>query len=278
MARLRLVLEVVGKGRPQRRIRRHEELIPVEALAGQAERRALRVGEGRFDRKQQARLAQRCRADLAQRRIVVKHVETAAESCRDQIILPSLNGQIAHLDGRHAALELDPALALIGAEVEAEFGTGKKQRALHMILDQRVNTAALGQAGGDRTPALAKISTAQQIGLEITILVIVEGGIHGVGSVLREQHARHVGALGHTREAVDLAPAVATIGGNLDQSIIGANRQQAFGHAALVQCHDVAVEGGRGVLGHRIHTPDTAHHLELIAVDLSGQIAADRRP
>ena len=70
----------------------------------------------------------------------------------------------------------------------------------------------------------------------------------------------------------------AAVLGNLDQPVVGAGVDQAFHQGRLGEGDDRPVKRGRVVLGHGVHTPDPAHDLELVAVDVASQVGADRLP
>ena len=58
---------------------------------------------------------ERLRGQAAEGRVVVEDVDAAAERADDQVVHLLLDGQVAHGDGRQAALEANPLLAAVDA-------------------------------------------------------------------------------------------------------------------------------------------------------------------
>jgi hypothetical protein len=134
---LRLVADRGAEGRVLGGV----EGLAQEGLAAAAKLRRLHVQEAVADREERRRLFQRFRPGLAQRRIIVEHIETSTEGGDHQIVHRPLNAQITNGDGRQAGLEPIPLLAAIDREIEAEFGPGEQQIRIDMILGEREHTA-----------------------------------------------------------------------------------------------------------------------------------------
>ena len=147
-----------------------------------------------------------------------------------------------------------------------------------MILHHAVDRTTLGQVAADRTPALAAVGALHHVGREITVLVVVEGGEDRIGVVQGSLEPVDVGHLGDLAGLLDLPPVLAAVLGDLDQPVVGAGVDQPLHQRRLAQRDDVAVERGRGVLGHGVHTPDLAHHLERVAVQATAQVGTDGNP
>ena len=158
--RLGRLLEVPGESGAERRI--------VGGVEGLAEKTVLAIADPRAGDEEQGfagREEHRLGVELlvveaAQRLKVIEDVEAAAEGREDEVVLALLDREIAHLDRRQAALQLDPLLAAVGGEEEAELGAGEEEVPVARILDEGVDRAALRQVAGDRDPALAAVGAA----------------------------------------------------------------------------------------------------------------------
>ena len=64
----------------------------------------------------------------------------------------------------------------------------------------------------------------------------------------------------------------------MNQTVIGTGINQAFYHWAFINCDQCSIGGGRHILGNGINTPDTTHDIELVAVDIATQVAANGYP
>ena len=132
--------------------------VALKRLARQAELRALDV-EVRVARREERRLVRGDRRrHRAQRTVVVEDAEAAAERGDDEIVVPLLDPEVAHGDGREAALELDPLRAAVLRDEEAELRAGEEQLRIDAVFDERVAAAARRQVAGDRRPRLAAVA------------------------------------------------------------------------------------------------------------------------
>jgi len=104
-------------------------------------------------------------------------------------------------------------LASVGGEEEPELGAGEEEVGIDVVLGQGVDGAVLRQVADDARPGLALVVALEEVGSEVAILVVVEGGVDGAGGVLGGEKAADVGALGDAGEALDLAPGLAGVGG-----------------------------------------------------------------
>ena len=78
------------------------------------------------------RLLERLRLQPAQRRVIVKHVETAAERRQHQVVFPLLNRKVAHGNCRQAAAQPDVRqVDKIGRNDPCPCGSGKKYKHCH---------------------------------------------------------------------------------------------------------------------------------------------------
>ena len=90
-----------------------------------------------------------------------------------------------------------------------------------MVLHDAPEEMALGQVARDARPAAAAVFTLQDVGLEVTGLVVVNDDVDGVRvvevrlDVVDEESVRHTGQL------VEASPGPAVVLRHLDQAIIG---------------------------------------------------------
>ena len=229
LLRLQLVLEVIGEHRAERRVGRREKRRAHETLLRpQAERGARDEHPGLLDREQRGLLGEQFVGRTTDGGQVVEDEKAAAKRGEDEVALAFLDREIADIDGGQAPLELDPALAGIGREEEAELGAAVEQPRLHRILQDGIDGAARGQVPGNGSPGLAPISALEHVRLEVALLVVVEGGVDGVGIVRRGFDIRDEGVLGDARKGLDLAPVLAGVLGDVDQAVVGAGIDEAL--------------------------------------------------
>ncbi len=276
--RLEILLQIVGEDRSEGGIRGRVESVTLERLVVVAELEGLDEHLGVPHREQDRFRLECLLAETTQRGVVIEHVEAPSECPEHEVVLAALDLEIAHRDRRHAARELDPAATLVASEGDSELGPHEEQLRLFLVLGDRVDRPLLRQVPGDRLPRPAAIATLRDIGLEIAVLVSVEGGVDGVRIVQRSHEVRDVGPVGDALDAVFAAPALAAILGHLDQPVVGADVDQTLGEGRFVDRDDVAEERGRPVLGDRVDTPHLVHHLEGVAVDVAGQVVAHADP
>ena len=147
-----------------------------------------------------------------------------------------------------------------------------------MILGDRVGRAPLGEIARDQRPASAAIVGLQDVGLVVAALVIVDDGVGDVGVVHRGDDVLDERHVGHTAERVRAAPVLAAVLGDAHDAVIGADVDQSFLEWTLREPDRGPVHRGRIVLRDRVHAPDPAHDLELVAIQLPGQVRADDAP
>ena len=271
------VLEVPGDDGPEVRVRGREEARPLRAPPA----RGADVEQRFLHREHVHRLLHVLRPHRLQRRVVVEHVDAAAEGRQHQVVLPLLDLQVLHRDRRqpgHAGPRQVPRLAAPQRVVRAIFGAHEQQPRADVVLDDRVRHVPLGQVGPDADPARPPVAGHQHVRLEVAVLVAVEGGVHGAGVVRTRPHARDVGHVRHAGERVDPSPGGPVVLGDLDQPVVGAHVDEPLDQRRFIQRDDVSVDGRRAVLRHRVHRPHAAHHLQLVAVDAAGEVAGDRPP
>src|SRR3989442_6144226 len=106
-------LQVIGEVCPKRRIVSSVERVSLKTLLAAPEWPSLDVHKSIFHRNENRFLLQRIGLELAQRRDVVKNVETTPERRQHQVVLSLLNDHVPHRDSWQPALELSPFLSSI---------------------------------------------------------------------------------------------------------------------------------------------------------------------
>ena len=133
-----------------------------------------------------------------------------------------MNSQIAYRDGGHAALQTNPLLSSVDGEVQTKLRARKQQLRIYVILGDGQNRTGGRQIPLNRRPRAARIGGLQQIGREIGILVMVEGGVGGGIAVLRCQDAADVSTIRDSWKLLDPPPMLAAVVGYLNESVIRA--------------------------------------------------------
>ena len=275
---LQVVLQVRREDRPERRVRGGVERLAEERLPLEAVRHLRDVGPRVADREEDRLLRERLRRREAERRDVVEDPEAAAERRDDEVALALLEGEVADVDRRHPALELDPLLPAVVREEETELRPAVEEARLLRVLGHGVDRPARGEVPGDRGPGLPAVRALQEVGLEVAPLVVVEGRVDDVRLVRR---GREVGDVGHLRDAGEgrhLPPAPAAVLRHLDEPVVRPGVDEVRLLRALDEGDDVSVERRRGVLGDRVDAPDAPHDREAVPVDLPRQVGADGLP
>ena len=135
-----------------------------------------------------------------------------------------------------------------------------------------------GRSEVDGRPGAAAVAAAQEVGLEVAALVVVEGGVDDVRVEARGEEVADVAHLRDAREGVLAAPGLPRVLAHLHEAVVGPDVEEPLDEGRLLEGDDVAEEGRRGALGHGVGAPDLAHHLQRVAVDLPGEVLADGRP
>ena len=277
-AAFQIVLQVVREEGAERRVRRGEVRLPLKRLARQPELRPLDV-QLRVARREDRRfVGGDGRRHRAQRPHVIEHPEAAAERGDDEIVAALLKPEVAHRDGRKIALERNPRRAAVLRDEEAVLRPQVEELRIDAILHERIDAAARGKVPPDRDPCLPAVATPKHVRFEVAGLVVVEGGVDDVGVMLRRLEPRDVRHVGHAGDVIDLPPVPAAVFGDLNQAVVGADVDQPLLQRRLGQRDDVAVPRRRCPFGHGIDTPHPPHDRQLVAVDVAGEIGADRFP
>ena len=102
--------------------------------------------------------------------------------------------------------------------------------------------ATLRQVARDVLPRASLVAGLEQVRLEIAAIIVVEACVHDIGVVRRGGDVGDVARVRHAGEVVGATPVGAAVLGDLDQSVIGADVEQAFLLRRLGEGDDVAVE------------------------------------
>ena len=215
---------------------------------------------------------------LAERGVVVDHVEAAAEGGGHQVALALLDLELAHGDRRQAAVEVHPRLTAVDRDEGPELGAQEEQARLDVVLHDREARAVVGQAAGDHGPVGAAVRGLEHVGTEVVALEVVDHDEHLVGVVERGLDVVHEARVRHARQALDGAPGAAPVLGYLHEPVVGAHVDQPLGQRRLRDRDNVPERRGRAVLGDRVDAPHAAHDLELVAIDVARQVARNGAP
>ena len=147
----------------------------------------------------------RCRVgQRAQRHQIINDPNAASVGRDHQVMVPMLNSQIPHRDGREiAALKLRPVRALIHRDPKPKLGTEVQHASVRRILTDHVRIASHpGAVSRQPRPGCAVILRDIHVRDEVTVGVPVKGGVgHTLGmSSLDGRHpagSRQAGDVGH---------------------------------------------------------------------------------
>ncbi len=137
---------------------------------------------------------------------------------------------------------------------------------------------ALGQIGRDHLPRTALVAGADDVGLEVAALEVVDGAIHDVGIVRRRGEVGDVARVGHAIDVLDLPPRRAAVLGHLDESVIGAGVDEAFLLGRFAERDHRARERRRRVACDGVDAPQPALHLHRRARDVAREVGGDGTP
>ena len=108
--------------------------------------------------------------------------------------------------------------------------------------------------------------------------MIVKQRIDRVCRMTGCQNPTNVCPFWNTRYPIQLAPSLAAIRGDVKQSIIRAGVDQAFFLRRFINGNNVAIERCRLAAGDGVELLRLPHDLEVVTVDLFGEVAAHSRP
>ena len=120
-----------------------------------------------------------------------------------------------------------------------------------MILHNPPNEMIIRYTLSNASPASTSIAADQQIGSEVSVLVIIQGHVNRIGIVQIGANIVHECGVGHTGQITDLnaRPGTSTVISDLNQTVIGTGIEQILVERRLCQRRDGVV------VGHRRHIP-----------------------
>src|SRR5205814_3610615 len=118
----------------------------------------------------------------------------------------------------------------------------------------------------------------KEIRLEVRVLPILERHISGVRIGVRSDDAADVGEFRNVGKLFNLAPVLAAVFGDLNQTVVGADIDQAFLLWRFSKRGSVAKESRRSILGYGIDALNLSHHRQLVAIQTARKLAADHLP
>ncbi len=278
LLRAQLVFQIVSDLGAHGRIRGCEEHFALKSFARAAERRSWNIGQGVPYRKQCALLLQHFRTDGPQRGVVIQYVDATAESSHYQVVLALLNREIANLDGRQSAVQLNPLLAADGGEIQAKFSACKQQLGIHVVFHQRVHRSVFGKVSGDGDETLAAVRALDQVRFEVAVLVVFKHNVDGAGVMLGGDDALDVGILGQARDLVDFMPRLSAIFRYLHEAVVRARVNQAFLFGRFRDCGDVSVKRRGHIFLDGVSAPNFSHYRKFVAIHLTREVLAHGAP
>ncbi len=140
---LQPLAQMVGEDGAEGWVLGNEVAAALGRLPTPSERAPLEVPRSGSHREEDGFLLEGLLAHLAEGRVIIENVEAAAEGCAHEIVLAALDREVAEGDGREATGELEPLVATVDGEEDAEFGAGKEQFLLDVVLDQAPDQQAI---------------------------------------------------------------------------------------------------------------------------------------
>ena len=220
---------------------------------------------------------QRAARDLAQRGVVVQHVEAPSEGGAHDVLVAPVQLQVAEGDGGRARQPV-PVSASVGREVEAPLRRDEEQILILMVLLNRPHDGSVLQVPGDGRPALPVVVAPEDVGGVVAGLVPVRDREHRRRVVLACLDIVDEGTLGHPRKRRHPGPAGTRVGGEVNQPIVSAGVQGILLQRALADRGDGRVHGHGPVVVERVQFPHPSHEGQLVAIDVGGQVPAYRGP
>src|SRR6476620_7732544 len=159
------------------------------------------------------------RGELPKRRYVVENPECPAVRGRHQIIV--LDHQIVHGRRGHVETQGLPRATLVAGEENAKFGAGKEQTSPDWIFTDDADISAFRNAGIDAGPTLAEIVGAIDVRAEVIEAMAIDRGVSCTGVKVRSINDADLAPVRKTLWR-DVAPVLAAVAGELDQSAVRA--------------------------------------------------------
>src|SRR5438132_7901578 len=108
--------------------------------------------------------------------------------------------------------------------------------------------------------------------------MIFDGGVNCARVRVRSHDATDVSHFRSVGKLLNLPPVLATVFGNLNQTIVGADVDQSFFLWRFGERGGIAEESSGLILRHCVHAPNLAHHRQLVAIETARKLAADDLP
>src|ERR1043166_2285828 len=105
--------------------------------------------------------------------------------------------------------------------------------------------------------------------------MVIKAYIGSVRIVIRSDDPADVGHVRDARKLLDAAPVFAAIFADVQDAVVGTDIKQSLFLLRLSDRGGVAEESSRRVLRHRVDAPDSAHHRQLVAIEIARELTAD---
>ena len=158
--------------------------------------------------------------DLPERADVVQDPDAAAVRADDQIV--AVNREVAHGRGRQVQLQRLPVVAVVERDEDAELGAGVEQTAPLRILFDRLQVDAGRKTARDLLPRLAGIARAVDVRFVVLEPMTIDRRVRLVRVEVRRLHHDDL-APRRQLARCDVLPALAFVGRDFDQPIVGAD-------------------------------------------------------
>ena len=181
-------------------------------------------------------------------------------------------------DGRQVGLDPDPALPAIDGHEQPGLRAEIQHVGVLQVLRERARHLAL-QVRRNRRPRLARVGARVDVRLEVVLPMPVERRVDGVLVESRRHDLRHEDPCRH---ALDLAehvrPRLPGVLGHRQHAVVGAGVDQPGPLRRFRERHDGRPRGDAVVARDPRLAVLHAHHDDVVAGGIGGEIGADRRP
>ena len=117
------------------------------------------------------------RTQFPEGRIIIKDIESPAKSGDHQVVFALLDLHILDRIGGQRGSHFVPIRPTVPAGEKTKLGAGKEQVRIYVIFCEGIDRATDWQVGSNGRPCLSTVFRAEQIGLEVSVLVVVEGSV-----------------------------------------------------------------------------------------------------
>ena len=164
--------------------------------------------------------------ELANGRKVIQNPERTPVGSQHEIVV--FDDQVVDGHSRKIELQRTPLGAVIEGDKHAGLGSGVQEAALFGIFAHGANEGVVRNTFGVPGPSLAVVGSLEDVGVHIVVLVAIDGDVGSSriegGSVNLADATPFGKILGS-----DVGPGLAAVARELDEAIIGACPDQAFG-------------------------------------------------